>query len=108
MFSPASLRAMNSNLTLLPAKLRSVGCRTHGVGKWHLGYVKRRFLPTSRGFMTWLGCLGGSEDRFTQAAGDSCTGAGRDGWQGPTDLPTDSSNGSQPAGTRLLPFRPPF
>ena len=79
MFSPASLRAMNSNLTLLPAKLRSVGCRTHGVGKWHLGYVKRRFLPTSRGFMTWLGYLEGSEDHFTQATGDGCAGAGPTG-----------------------------
>ena len=93
--SHAAPWAYNGNLTLLPAKLRSVGYRTHGLGKWHLGYFKRRFLPTSRGFMTWLGYLGGAEDHFTQAAGDSCTGSGQ---VAGTDLWADYGNGSQPAG----------
>lgn len=93
--SPANPKATNGNLTLLPAKLRSVGYRTHGLGKWHLGYYKRRFLPTSRGFMTWLGYLGGAEDHFTQRTGDSCTVPGR---VVGTDLWADYGNASQPAG----------
>jgi arylsulfatase B len=95
MFSSASPRAYNGNLTLLPAKLRTVGYRTHGIGKWHLGYYKRRFLPTSRGFMTWLGYLSGAEDHFTQATGDMCIASGR---VVGTDLWADYGNGSQPAG----------
>eukprot|EP01050_Picozoa_sp_SAG11_P016144 SAG11_NODE_2167_length_3725_cov_4.938224_2_plen_281_part_00 len=95
MFSSASPRAYNGNLTLLPAKLRTAGYRTHGLGKWHLGYFKRQFLPTSRGFLTWLGYLGGAEDHFTQATGDSCAGSGH---VVGTDLWADYGNASQPAG----------
>ena len=35
MFSSASPRAYNGNLTLLPAKLKAAGYRTHGIGKWY-------------------------------------------------------------------------
>ena len=35
MFSSASPRAYNGNLTLLPAKLKAAGYRTHGMGKWY-------------------------------------------------------------------------
>ena len=76
MFSSASPRAYNGNLTLLPAKLAAAGYRTHGIGKWHMGYWKRRLLPTSRGFMTWLGYLGGAEDHFDQISASSFGAAG--------------------------------
>ena len=95
MFSSASPRAYNGNLTLLPAKLAATGYQTHGMGKWHMGFWQRRFLPTSRGFGTWLGYLSGAEDHFDQKTGDSCTSTGH---VTGTDLWADYGNGSQPVG----------
>ncbi len=38
-------------------RLRDAGYRTHKIGKWHLGYSSRRYVPTSRGFDTFYGKL---------------------------------------------------
>ena len=75
MFSHATPNGYNANLTMLPAKLKAQGYATHAIGKWHCGFWQRRFLPTSRGFDTFAGYLGGSEDHYSQRAGDSCGGS---------------------------------
>ncbi|MFK7850120.1 MAG: sulfatase-like hydrolase/transferase [Akkermansiaceae bacterium] len=44
----------DSELTLAEG-LRDVGYSTHMVGKWHLGYKQKKFLPVNQGFDTWFG-----------------------------------------------------
>lgn len=39
----------------LAQSLRDAGYSTAMVGKWHLGYDPKKYLPTNRGFESWLG-----------------------------------------------------
>lgn len=55
----------------LPQHLRKLGYRNHLVGKWHLGYCKREFLPTSRGFDYFYGYYGPQEGYFNHSASKS-------------------------------------
>lgn len=45
-------------------KLREAGYSTHAVGKWHLGFFKREYLPMNRGFDSFFGILNGKADHF--------------------------------------------
>jgi hypothetical protein len=44
---------------ILPQYLKDLGYTTRIVGKWHLGYYKREFTPTHRGFDSFLGYFNG-------------------------------------------------
>ena len=62
----SGLVGANINMTMIPAKLKTAGYKTHMVGKWHEGFYLKKFLPVNRGFDTMSGFLGGAEDHMTQ------------------------------------------
>ncbi|KAJ1423509.1 alkaline-phosphatase-like protein, partial [Ochromonadaceae sp. CCMP2298] len=50
--------ALGADETLLSQVLRDSGYATSAVGKWNLGHYAPDFLPTARGFDSFLGFLG--------------------------------------------------
>lgn len=51
---------------MLPAALATCGYEHRGAfGKWHLGHLRKRWHPLSRGFTEFYGCYNGAIDYFT-------------------------------------------
>jgi len=51
---------------MLPKALAQCGYQHRGAfGKWHLGHLRQRWLPLSRGFTEFYGCYNGAIDYFT-------------------------------------------
>tara|TARA_B110000208_G_scaffold29102_1_gene38180 strand:+ start:103 stop:1785 length:1683 start_codon:yes stop_codon:yes gene_type:complete len=53
------------NETTLGDRMQARGYSTHALGKWHLGEWRYDYTPTFRGFESFLGYYGGSQDYFT-------------------------------------------
>ena len=49
-FAQGTALRLNLSYTLLPELLKSRGYTTWHLGKWHLGFKSRAYLPSSRGF----------------------------------------------------------
>ena len=55
---------------LLPEVLKEAGgWKSHALGKWHLGRHNTSYLPTSRGFDTFLGSSGNTKDYWNHTIG---------------------------------------
>ena len=84
---------MDLAMPLLPAELKRAGYACHMLGKWHLGYRTRANLPTSRGFDSYLGLLGGGSDHFTK---ELCLGPVGDGTLCPCEAPSANGTAHRP------------
>ncbi|CAD5211875.1 unnamed protein product [Bursaphelenchus okinawaensis] len=52
----------------LPQNMNKLGYKSYLVGKWHLGYCKKAFLPTNRGFNYFYGYYGPQQGYFNHSA----------------------------------------
>ncbi|XP_042144455.1 arylsulfatase B-like [Ixodes scapularis] len=71
---PAEPWALPLNYTLMPQHFRRLGYKTHMVGKWHLGYYDKKYVPLRRGFDTFLGFYSPCVDYFNQTLTGPHTG----------------------------------
>ena len=86
-------------MTMLPAKLKTVGYTTVQIGKWHLGQHHPGQLPINRGFDHHFGYLGGAEDHYTNENG----GCGECGKK--TDLWRDRGPATGEAGGEFAAYK---
>nr|XP_050849642.1 arylsulfatase B [Vespula vulgaris] len=64
----AEPRGLPLNEKILPEYLQDLGYSTHIVGKWHLGFYKKEYTPTYRGFNSHVGYWSGHHDYFDHTA----------------------------------------
>ena len=60
--------ALSDTHVLLSRRLGYLGYVPRAVGKWHLGYYKKKFSPTRRGFLSHFGYWGGHEDYYSHTS----------------------------------------
>merc|ERR1712232_490394 len=102
------MEGVDLGYTLLPGLLKSADWSTHALGKWHVGWFNTSYIPTSRGFDTFLGSSGNYDDYWNHTISGparSCNGVDvwydfvncTDGCGGPKNLPDSSSFGEYDA-----------
>ncbi|KAJ8946527.1 hypothetical protein NQ318_004663 [Aromia moschata] len=80
------------NETLLPQHLKRNGYATHAIGKWHLGFFKKEYTPTYRGFDTHYGYWQGLQDYYEHTV--HATYTSENGYDMRRDMTVDySANG---------------
>ena len=98
-----SEEGIHPSYALLPEQLRRSGYLTALVGKWHGGFSHARYLPTSRGFDSFYGFLGGCETHDTQQnCCDACDAKRYPGVGQPVDLYRDALPAYGENGTALF------
>jgi hypothetical protein len=60
--------SIDLSVSFLPEVLKKYSYNTHLLGKWHVGHSDPNYLPTARGFDTYLGYLGQSESYWTKTS----------------------------------------
>lgn len=56
---------LNLDEKIMPQYFKELGYATHAMGKWHLGVWNWQYTPTYRGYDSFLGYYGGSENYYT-------------------------------------------
>jgi hypothetical protein len=64
-----AVAGIDPSIPTMAEQLKTVGYRTHLVGKWHVGNAQRSMLPTKRGFDSFFGLVGGGFDHYTKEGG---------------------------------------
>ncbi|EEC11891.1 arylsulfatase B precursor, putative, partial [Ixodes scapularis] len=54
-------------LKVMPEFFKDMGYETHMIGKWHLGYFRKEYTPTYRGFDSFYGYYNGAEDYYNHS-----------------------------------------
>jgi len=54
----------------LPSELKKLGYGTYMSGKWHLGFSRKKYLPTTNGFDEYVGMLSGASGHFSNLYAD--------------------------------------
>ena len=72
--------------TIVPQLMQTAGYRTAATGKWHLGFVARAYLPTSRGFESFYGYVIGAVDYWKHKTKECLVG--------PVEIPSLSNRES--------------
>jgi len=62
---PAQPYAMPDFTPLISTTLKTAGYQTSYIGKWHLGFYKKEFLPRNRGWDYFYGMLIGASGHFS-------------------------------------------
>ena len=62
---------VSTKFEFLPQKLKTLGYKTHALGKWHLGFCNKAYTPIERGFESFFGFFTHGEDHYTRAVKDT-------------------------------------